>query len=160
MAKYFAIFAAGIFFLAMPAYCYHAEKTIDTSSKKISAAPNSQKQRLNIRCTAYSLLADECGKISTDPGYGITAAGIDLKNKTRDEARIIATDPKFIPLGTKVLLVAKNPKLQRYNGIYTAGDTGGLIKGNRVDIFFGDTHCAKPIEAINFGAQEFFAYIL
>lgn len=144
----------------MPAYCHHAEKAIETSSKKISAAPNSQRQRLNIRCTAYSLLADECGKAPTDPGYGITAAGIDLKNKSREDAMLIATDPRFIPLGTKVLLVAKNPKLQRYNGIYTAGDTGGLIKGNRVDIFFGDTHGNKPVEAISFGAQDFFAYIL
>lgn len=51
----------------------------------------------------------------------------------------IAVDPRVIPLGTHVLI----------NGVeYIAQDTGGLIKGNRIDIFMD-----SETECVNFGAQ-------
>lgn len=54
---------------------------------------------------------------------------------------IIAVDPKFIPLGTKVFIPGY--------GEATAEDIGGNIKGNRIDIAF-DTHA----EALAFGRQD------
>lgn len=54
---------------------------------------------------------------------GTTATG-----RTPTVGRTIAVDPRVIPLGTKVVI----------NGhTYTAEDTGGAIRGNRIDIFVG-----------------------
>ncbi len=51
----------------------------------------------------------------------------------------IAVDPSVIPFGTQIVI----------NGItYTAEDTGGAIKGNRLDIYF-DSHEA----ALQWGRQ-------
>ncbi len=60
--------------------------------------------------------------------------------------RTIAVDRRLIPLGVKVRL--RCPSMPEYNGIYTAEDTGGDIKGQRIDIFT-DTRG----EAINFGRR-------
>ena len=51
----------------------------------------------------------------------------------------IAVDPDVIPLGSKVKIG---------DTIYTAEDTGGLVNGDHVDIFF-DTH----EEVVEFGKQ-------
>ena len=59
----------------------------------------------------------------------------------RAEAGVtIAVDPRVIPYGTKVQI----------NGhTYIAQDTGGAIKGNRIDVYFDDHQ-----EAWNFGTQK------
>lgn len=58
-----------------------------------------------------------CGEFSN----GITASGT-----TAQAGRTIAVDPSLIPLGSSVLI----------NGqAYIAEDTGGAIKGNRIDVF-------------------------
>lgn len=58
-----------------------------------------------------------CGEYSN----GITASGT-----TAQAGRTIAVDPSLIPLGSSVII----------NGhTYVAEDTGGAIKGNRIDIF-------------------------
>ena len=56
---------------------------------------------------------------------GKTAYGINLKKNP--DIKLIAVDPKMIPLGTKVWV-------EGY-GIAIAGDIGGSIKGNKIDIF-------------------------
>lgn len=48
--------------------------------------------------------------------------------------KVIAVDPKVIPLGTKVWV-------EGY-GTAIAGDTGGAIKGNKIDIFVADKTAA------------------
>lgn len=70
-----------------------------------------------------------CGKTN-----GITATG------TKATAgRTIAVDPNTIPLGSQVII----------NGnIYIAEDTGGAIKGNKIDMFF-NTHQ----EALQWGVR-------
>lgn len=60
---------------------------------------------------------------------GTTALGV-----KPSPGRTIAVDPSVIPLGSYVTLVFSDPKLQQYNGTYRAEDTGGNIKGNRVDV--------------------------
>lgn len=78
------------------------------------------KKTMTVVATAYCSCVSCCGKSD-----GITASGVKAKaNHT------IAVDRSVIPLGTHVL----------YNGTeYVAEDTGGAIKGNRIDIFF-DNH--------------------
>lgn len=56
------------------------------------------------------------------------------------QGRTIATDTSVIPFGSKVVINGK---------IYTAEDTGGAIKGNRIDIYF-ESHT----EALYFGRQK------
>lgn len=69
---------------------------------------------------------------------GRTASGIDTR------PGMIAADPRVLPLGTVVHLRAG-----RYTGTYTVMDTGGLIKGRIVDVFF-----LTYKEAIEFGRRQ------
>ena len=73
---------------------------------------------------------------------GITAAGYDVRGTIYVNGyRVVAVDPWVIPLGTVVYV--ETP----YESFYAiAGDTGGNIVGNRLDILVG-THW----EAINKG---------
>lgn len=91
-----------------------------------------------------------------DTFYGgtVTATGYNLKGKTLEEARIIAVDPKVIELGSKVYLEFPSP-YQYLNGVYTASDTGGAIKGNIIDIFWGDYGKGVHDQSIwNFGRRS------
>lgn len=65
----------------------------------------------------------------------------------------VAVDPKVIPLGKKLYI-------ESVDGSYVygecfAGDTGGAIKGNRVDLFM-----ASRSEALAFGRRQVKVYIL
>ncbi|MGL4791148.1 MAG: 3D domain-containing protein [Anaerotignaceae bacterium] len=77
-----------------------------------------------------------------DPGCnGITATGV------RAERGIIAVDPRVIPLGTEVYV-------QGY-GYAIAADTGGAIKGNKIDICVDTKN-----EAYSWGRRSVEIYIL
>jgi 3D (Asp-Asp-Asp) domain-containing protein len=91
-----------------------------------------QEQELLIfEVTAYTL---EDGS-----GTGKTATGT-----IPEVGRTIAVDPKVIPYGSKVIL----------NGhTYIAEDTGGAIKGNRLDIYMGSGKTAY-MKAKQFGRQN------
>ena len=107
-----------------------------------------------VEVTAYDLSEASCNKGMSHPDYGITASGVSLKGQTLESARAIAVDPNIIPLGSKVRLQFDDPKWQHLNGVYTAVDTGGAIKGNHIDLFFGDFQSASPSrEALDFGRR-------
>lgn len=59
----------------------------------------------------------------------------------------IAVDPSIIPLGSKVYIPGYGEAI--------AADTGGAIKGNRVDLFLNSEN-----ECINWGRQNATLYIL
>ena len=77
--------------------------------------------------THYCSCSRCCGKED-----GVTATGTQAT-----EGRTIAVDPEIIPYGTKVLIDGHE---------YIAEDTGGAIKGNKIDIYV-DSHQ----EAVNRG---------
>ena len=91
-----------------------------------------------ICCEEYALgrPVDENGQVIVYTASGARAsAGV-----------TIAVDPSVISYGTQVVI----------NGhTYTAQDTGGAIRGNRIDVYFDDHQ-----KAWNFGVQyaEVFAY--
>lgn len=68
--------------------------------------------------THYTI--DSCGKSPSHPAYGITATGT-----YATPGRTIATDKKTIPMGSTVIIDGHS---------YIAEDTGGAIKGNKIDI--------------------------
>lgn len=69
---------------------------------------------------------------------GQTASGI------KPGVGVVAVDPKVIPLGTKLYIEGYNN-----NKECIAGDTGGDIKGNRLDLFFN-----TRAEALEFGRKN------
>jgi 3D (Asp-Asp-Asp) domain-containing protein len=91
-----------------------------------------------VEVTAYTLSESSCNKGVGHPGYGLTANGTNLAGHTLESARAIAVDPNVIPLGSKVQVVFKDASMKQYNGVYTACDTGGAIKGNIIDLFAGE----------------------
>jgi 3D (Asp-Asp-Asp) domain-containing protein len=72
---------------------------------------------LTVSATAYTANCKRCS--------GITAIGLNLKKNPNQ--KVISVDPKVIKLGTKVYV-------EGY-GYAVAGDTGGAIKGKKIDIF-------------------------
>lgn len=70
-----------------------------------------------VEATAYCPCARCCGKSD-----GITATGM------RAGKGVIAVDPRVIPLGSRVYVTGY--------GAAVAADTGGAIRGNRIDVCF------------------------
>ncbi len=77
----------------------------------------------NVTLTAYSAGPASTGKKKGDAGFGITASGTKVK-----EGRTIAVDPDVIPLGWWVYIDGI--------GLRRAEDTGGAVKGNKIDIYY------------------------
>lgn len=71
--------------------------------------------------------------------YDITASGA-VATRNPDGYSTIAVDPTVIPLGTKVYVNGY--------GYAIAQDTGGLIKGNKIDVFFNTVQ-----ECMNWGVK-------
>ena len=84
----------------------------------------SAKRELTVVATAYTADPSENG---TYGGRVLTAMGHDLT--ANPNMRIIAVDPKVIPLGSKVWVEGYGEAI--------AGDTGSAIKGNRIDVLMG-----------------------
>ncbi len=74
---------------------------------------------------------------SANGGYTTTATGAPLI-----VGETLAVDPSVIPLGSWVYLEFTDARLQCLNGVYHATDTGGAIKGNKVDVLVSSTALA------------------
>ena len=78
------------------------------------------KSTMQVKATAYT---------HTDPGCDmITATGTTVHIGT------VAVDPKLIPYGTRMFIVANDGSY--IYGISTAEDCGGAIKGKRIDLYY------------------------
>ncbi|WP_201716449.1 G5 and 3D domain-containing protein [Rossellomorea arthrocnemi] len=88
-----------------------------SSSSQASASPSGGHE-FYVSSTAYTASCNGCS--------GHTATGINLKSNPH--VKVIAVDPSVIPLGSKVYV-------EGY-GYAVAADTGGAIKGNKIDVFF------------------------
>ena len=91
----------------------------------------------------------------TATGYTHTDAGCDKITSTGTTVHYgtAAVDPRFIPYGTRMLIVSHDG--QRYYGIATAEDCGGAIKRDKMDLYF-PTHQ----ECIEFGRRRCTIYFL
>lgn len=91
------------------------------------------KKMLVMEATAYTPF--------DDGQSGLTASGIPARRG------IVSVDPRVIPLGTRVYVMGYGPAL--------AADTGGAIKGARIDLCIEDYN-----DAIRFGRRTVEVYIL
>ncbi len=89
---------------------------------------------LDFKATAY------CDK-------GLTASSI------TSQVGVVAVDPRVIPLGTRLYIEASDGSWSY--GVCLAGDTGGAIKGNKVDLFYDSYY-----DCIQFGRRSCKVYIL
>jgi 3D (Asp-Asp-Asp) domain-containing protein/LysM repeat protein len=117
---------------ANPVQVAEPAKTVQAAQpvKAVSSEENDAKE-ITVKATAYTASCEGCS--------GTTATGVDLK--ANPDAKVIAVDPKVIPLGSKVYV-------EGY-GVATAADTGGAIKGNRIDVFISTEH-----EALKWGNKH------
>lgn len=107
------------------------------------------------KATAYDLSYDSCQKNVGHPYYGVTRSGYNLSGLTRQEAMTIAVDPRIIPLGSKVRLTFVDKAYSKYNGVYTARDTGGGVKGSHIDLFMGDFRQSSTHPSVDaFGVRK------
>ena len=116
----------------------------DTENKIITAGDGSSYEYtavIDVTATAYHRVED---------GGEITASG------TVTQYGTIAVDPRVIPLGSRLYVVSDGGDQSWSYGPGLAEDTGGLIKGAKIDLFFfmtGD-------EANDFGIRPAKVYIL
>lgn len=114
-----------------------------------------QKEWIDVKVTSYDLSVKSCGKRKTHKEYGISRSGFNLRGHTRESAMTIATDPKFIPLGSVVKIEFYQDKYRKYDGIYISRDTGSAVKKNRIDLFLGDFGSEKENKKVTqFGITD------
>lgn len=113
-----------------------------TTAPKVEPAVTPQQPKavttLNVEATFYTAFcAEGCG--------GVTATGLDVSNTIyHGGRRIIAVDPNYIKLGSTGTLTLSTGQTYRV----TAQDTGGAIKGARIDLLV-----ASESEANRLGRQ-------
>lgn len=112
------------------------------SNKKTEEKPEPAKTETS--SSSKTIVVSATGYSTQQAGLSThTATGIDL----RVNSRVIAVDPSVIPLGSKV-------EIPGY-GVFIAGDTGGAIKGNKIDIHFSTVQ-----QALNWGRRTITIKIL
>ena len=105
-------------------------RTFSKLKERASLASSAVKE-ITVTSTAYTASCEGCS--------GTTRMGVDLKKY--DDAKLIAVDPNVIPLGSIV-------EVEGY-GQAIAADTGGAIKGNRIDVFI-----ASEADALTWGRKQ------
>ncbi|MFD1706649.1 LysM peptidoglycan-binding domain-containing protein [Siminovitchia sediminis] len=107
------------------------EQPAAPAAQATTADTKAEGKEMTVTATAYTAYCNGCS--------GVTATGIDLRSNPGQ--KVIAVDPSVIPLGSKV-------HVEGY-GTAIAGDTGGAIKGNKIDVFV-----PSKSDALQFGVKK------
>ena len=106
----------------------------------LAATPGEAKAAIDITKTGAETEA-------STPAVSFTATAYSLRGRTATGGAvrrgIIAADRRVLPLGTRVLLEAGS-----YSGEYVVADTGGAVRGRKIDIWVPQTS-----EAMRFGRR-------
>ena len=124
------------------------EVPMKSKESKAEVLTRGASRKYVMNATAYEAGPLSTGKRPGDRGYGITASG------TRARRGTVAVDPRVIPLGTKLYVKSLNPDIPDY-GYAIAEDTGGAIKGMKIDLFMNTVS-----ECFQFGRRQVEVYIL
>lgn len=103
---------------------------VTNEEQPVEESSNTEGETMTVTATAYTADCDGC--------TGVTSTGIDLN--ANPNKKVIAVDPNVIPLGSEVYV-------EGY-GNAIAGDVGGAIKGDKIDL-----HVPSKEEAYNWGVQ-------
>jgi 3D (Asp-Asp-Asp) domain-containing protein len=132
----------------------NAVQTVQTMRTKSVDAPQSltptiggmeYSKTLSVKASSYG------------PGNINWKYGGHTKSGTKVREGVISVDPSVIPLGTKVFVTGYSTELLPEGGfVATAEDTGGAIKGNRIDIYIDGTQT----QLRQFGMQNVKLYVL
>ena len=117
----------------------YAGNTFSESNGTIDG--HSYSRKITMTATAYSTSPSENG------GHTSSALGTPLRRG------IVAVDPKIIPLGSTVYVTSTDGSWNY--GVASAEDTGGAIKGNRIDLCYDSTSTSH-----SFGKQSCIVYVL
>lgn len=98
--------------------------TTTSAPASVVAPAVSTAKEMTVTATAYTAYCAGCS--------GTTATGIDLRSNPNQ--KVIAVDPSVIPLGSRVWVEGYGEAI--------AGDTGGAIKGNIIDVFIPSQQAA------------------
>jgi 3D (Asp-Asp-Asp) domain-containing protein len=113
------------------------QSEVTVAKKQVREKKSEYSNGRTLRVNASSYISD-CNGCS-----GITASGYDVRNTIYyDGLRIIAVDPNVIPLYSIV-------EIEGYGERFIAMDTGGAIRGHKIDILVNSTS-----EAIAFGRRS------
>ncbi|WP_080845967.1 LysM peptidoglycan-binding and 3D domain-containing protein [Cytobacillus gottheilii] len=105
--------------------------TVETAApQNVSTAKQNAVTELTVEATAYTASCEGCS--------GTTATGINLIENPNQ--KVIAVDPSVIPLGSRVYVEGYGEAI--------AADTGGAIKGKKIDLFMPEKQ-----DAINWGRK-------
>lgn len=105
-------------------------ETESKSESESDASSKSEGETFSVSATAYTAECEGCS--------GVTSTGIDLN--ANPDKKVIAVDPDVIPLGSEV-------HVEGY-GNAVAGDVGGAINGNKIDV-----HVPNEAEANSWGVR-------
>lgn len=105
--------------------------TASVSRGENSSSSSTGGSEFYVTATAYTAYCNGC--------TGVTTSGLNLK--ANPDLKVIAVDPNVIPLGSKVWV-------EGY-GYAVAGDTGGAIKGKKIDLFM-----SSKSKAYDFGRKK------
>lgn len=108
------------------------EKKEEEPANATSSTHKSEgKKTFQMEATAYTAYCNGCS--------GTTATGIDLR--ANPNQKVVAVDPAVIPLGSRVYVEGYGEAI--------AGDTGGAIKGQKIDLYM-----QSEADAYAFGRQQ------
>ncbi len=110
-------------------------------SSPLIAPPENYKEKLTMSATAYTANYECTGKSPGQKGFGITASGMQA------QYGVVAVDPRVIPLGTRLYIEGYGEAI--------AGDTGGAIKGNKIDLYLNTYG-----ECLEFGRRNVTVYVI
>ena len=125
---------------ATPSAVSSSSSKASDNGKTINGMKYSKK--ITMTATAYSTSPSENG------GYTVSAMGNPLG------FGIVAIDPSIVPLGSKVYVTSTDGSWTY--GVASAEDTGGAIKGNRIDLCYN----GSVSEVNKFGRRSCIVYIL
>ena len=127
------------------------QKTVKYRDLAENNPPEEYVNKIEVTATAYCLCKKCCGKTPDNPNYGCTHSG--LKIVPGSGMKVIAVDPKIIPLNSKVYVEGLNGAWDYGHAV--AADTGSAIKELKIDLYM-DTHT----EALEWGRRKVNVYVL
>lgn len=121
-------------------------KEIECLLKEIKQQEIEHKDLGEFTISFYDLSVQSCGKLPSHKAYGISRSGFDLRGHNWKSARVIAVDPKIIPLHSTVYIEFEDEKCSFLNGVYRAKDTGSAIKNKKIDLYIGENETEYCME--------------